>query len=215
MLFFVLKDSSEQSTKERIDIQGQGVGDTGVDNSVTSTCSEITSSSSPFCFSQKETQNEEEPMEVDNNHGNTVITNVVTDLSKNCSAGNCNHKQETRCEVKHQLDSSVGADDLLYSQYQKVHCKRPCILIFDSLGGPSRRNVIQNLREYLTVEWQNKKNSKCVFDAKTIKGCQPKVPQQNNFSDCGIFLLQYVQMFFQVSALGSSKLYPNFNHSQT
>merc|ERR1712029_951137 len=31
----------------------------------------------------------------------------------------------------------------------------------------------------------------------TMRGCCPKVPQQPNFSDCGIFLLQYIESFFE------------------
>ena len=114
---FVSYYYSEQSTHERIEIQGQGVGDTGVDNPATS-------SLSPFCFSQQETQNQEEPMEVDKNHKITVTKNLVTDLFRNCSPGKSNNKQEAACEVKHQRDSSIGADDCMYSQYQTVHCKR-------------------------------------------------------------------------------------------
>lgn len=31
----------------------------------------------------------------------------------------------------------------------------------------------------------------------TLAGNQLKVPQQNNFTDCGVFLLQYVEQFFK------------------
>ena len=31
-----------------------------------------------------------------------------------------------------------------------------------------------------------------------MKGSNPKVPQQNNFSDCGVYVLQYVESFFEV-----------------
>ena len=37
------------------------------------------------------------------------------------------------------------------------------------------------------------------FDKDTVKGCCPRVPQQPNFSDCGIFVLQYCESFFEVS----------------
>ncbi|KAF7287034.1 hypothetical protein GWI33_002419 [Rhynchophorus ferrugineus] len=55
--------------------------------------------------------------------------------------------------------------------------KQPCILIFDSLAGPSRCRVVATLRDYLT-------------------GASVKVPQQTNFTDCGLYLLQYVEQFF-------------------
>lgn len=37
-----------------------------------------------------------------------------------------------------------------------------------------------------------------VFNKDTIKCACPKVPQQTNFTDCGLYLLQYVESFFTV-----------------
>ncbi|XP_043552181.1 sentrin-specific protease 6 isoform X2 [Chiloscyllium plagiosum] len=75
--------------------------------------------------------------------------------------------------------------------------KQPCILIMDSLRGPSRTNVVKILREYLEVEWEMRKGSKKAFTKDVIKGSNPRVPQQDNFSDCGIYILQYVESFFE------------------
>jgi len=49
-----------------------------------------------------------------------------------------------------------------------------------------------NLYFYL----QTKRQADRVFDKNTTPGCMPKVPQQPNFSDCGLFMLQYVESFF-------------------
>lgn len=76
-------------------------------------------------------------------------------------------------------------------------CKQPCILLMDSLRGPSRSNVVRTLREYLEVEWEVRKGSKRSFSKDIMKGSNPKVPQQNNFSDCGVYVLQYVESFFE------------------
>ncbi len=54
---------------------------------------------------------------------------------------------------------------------------------------------------YLQVEWDNKKaetEGQRVFDKDTIKGANPKCPQQTNFSDCGVYVLQYVESFYEV-----------------
>ncbi|XP_072359423.1 sentrin-specific protease 6 isoform X2 [Scyliorhinus torazame] len=75
--------------------------------------------------------------------------------------------------------------------------KQPCILIMDSLRGPSRANVVKILREYLEVEWEMRKASKRAFTKEVIKGSNPRVPQQDNFSDCGVYILQYVESFFE------------------
>lgn len=54
---------------------------------------------------------------------------------------------------------------------------------------------------YLQVEWDTKKaktEGPRTFDKDTIKGGNPKCPQQTNYSDCGIYLLQYVESFYEV-----------------
>ena len=55
------------------------------------------------------------------------------------------------------------------------------------------------LRDYLQCEYNAKVKGGRKFDKDTMKGCCPKVPQQPNFSDCGIFVLQYCESFFEVS----------------
>ena len=76
---------------------------------------------------------------------------------------------------------------------------RPCILIFDSLATGSRSRVVATLRDYLQCEYDSKVKGDRKFDKDTIKGCSPRVPQQPNFSDCGIFVLQYCESFFKVT----------------
>lgn len=73
---------------------------------------------------------------------------------------------------------------------------RPCILVFDSLRGTARSRVTATLREYLTCEYAARRAEKApekVFDKNQMPGHNAKVPQQNNFTDCGLFVLQYVE----------------------
>ncbi|XP_078328229.1 uncharacterized protein LOC111102878 isoform X2 [Crassostrea virginica] len=73
--------------------------------------------------------------------------------------------------------------------------RQPCILVFDSLAGQNRSRIVAILKEYLQVEWETKKKSPY---KEKIRGCTAtKVPQQTNFSDCGVYLLQYVESFFE------------------
>ncbi|XP_065184433.1 uncharacterized protein LOC135815120 isoform X2 [Sycon ciliatum] len=74
---------------------------------------------------------------------------------------------------------------------------QPCILLFDSLGSRYRNRVIANLRSYLAEEWAARKGSPRPFNAATMKSGYPKVPQQDNFCDCGVFVLQYVESMLQ------------------
>lgn len=77
---------------------------------------------------------------------------------------------------------------------------RPCILVFDSLAGASRSRVVATLRDYLTCEYKAKIKVPAdhVFDRFNIVGHSVKVPQQTNFTDCGLYVLQYVEQFFKV-----------------
>ncbi|TGZ49294.1 Sentrin-specific protease [Temnothorax longispinosus] len=65
--------------------------------------------------------------------------------------------------------------------------KLPCILIFDSLAGASRARVVATLRDYLSCEHVAKLGVEKTFSKDTIKGACPKVPQQSNFTDCGLY----------------------------
>ncbi|XP_058147059.2 sentrin-specific protease 6-like [Dasypus novemcinctus] len=104
-----------------------------------------------------------------------------------------------------QVDSSDNgflANDNCNSEIGQWHLKptiykQPCILLMDSLRDPSQSNVVKILREYLEVEWEVKKGSKRSFSKDVMKDSNPKVPQQNNFSDCGVYILQYVESFFE------------------
>ncbi|XP_054715336.1 sentrin-specific protease 6-like [Uloborus diversus] len=91
-------------------------------------------------------------------------------------------------------DSSTHPDVVQQNQRRK---ETPCICIFDSLSGPNRWKIAATLREYLEMEWRMKKGTKKFFDRNTMQGCVIKCPQQTNYSDCGVYLLQYVESFFE------------------
>ncbi|KAF1514841.1 Sentrin-specific protease 7, partial [Eudyptes sclateri] len=74
---------------------------------------------------------------------------------------------------------------------------RPCILILDSLKAGSVQKTVQVLREYLEVEWEAKRKTHREFNKSTMIDLCPRVPKQDNSSDCGVYLLQYVESFFQ------------------
>ncbi|XP_076612147.1 sentrin-specific protease 6 isoform X2 [Chaetodon auriga] len=98
--------------------------------------------------------------------------------------------------------SEDGTEDTLSSDASALAskqslCKQPCILIMDSLRGPARSTVVKTLREYLEVEWEVRKGTQRSFGKDVMKGSSPRVPQQDNFSDCGVYILQYVESFFE------------------
>ncbi|XP_034646078.1 sentrin-specific protease 7 isoform X4 [Trachemys scripta elegans] len=94
------------------------------------------------------------------------------------------------------LESNHYESSLSNSKLKKV-CKRPCILILDSLKAGSLQNTVQILREYLEIEWEAKRKTHREFSKSTMMDFCPRVPKQDNSSDCGVYLLQYVETFFQ------------------
>ncbi|KAM3838212.1 uncharacterized protein ACN63O_023233, partial [Diretmus argenteus] len=76
-------------------------------------------------------------------------------------------------------------------------CKRPCILIMDSIKVSLHERVFKLLREYLQSEWEVRRGSVRDFSAEQMKSSHCRVPLQDNSSDCGLYLLQYVESFLK------------------
>lgn len=94
-------------------------------------------------------------------------------------------------------DSHGGLEELKHIEIPVIIKRQlPFILIFDSIHGQSRSNVANNLRDYLTCEYQAKVSHHVVINKDHIKAFCPEVPRQNNLTDCGLYLLQYVEQFF-------------------
>ncbi|KAM4711260.1 sentrin-specific protease 7-like isoform 3-T3 [Anableps anableps] len=75
--------------------------------------------------------------------------------------------------------------------------KRPCILVMDSLKLSSHDNVCRLIRDYLQVEWEVRRKTPRLFSPGSMRSCSCRVPQQDNSSDCGLYLLQYAESFLQ------------------
>ncbi|XP_054479843.1 sentrin-specific protease 7b [Anoplopoma fimbria] len=75
--------------------------------------------------------------------------------------------------------------------------KRPCILVLDSLKLSYHENVCRLLREYLQVEWEVRRGTPRLFTPDAMRSSSCRVPQQDNSSDCGLYLLQYAESFLQ------------------
>ncbi|XP_017157588.1 sentrin-specific protease 6 [Poecilia reticulata] len=103
---------------------------------------------------------------------------------------------QDECSDDGNMADDTGASETSLAS-KPVICKQPCILIMDSLRGPARSNVVKTLREYLEVEWEVRHASQRGFGKEVMKGSSPRVPQQDNFSDCGVYVLQYVESFFE------------------
>ncbi|XP_060090546.1 sentrin-specific protease 7 [Heteronotia binoei] len=115
-----------------------------------------------------------------------------TDINSNLQLNDNDHHER----LSPTLDSRSSKSSSSSSGIKKL-CKRPCILILDSLKAGSIENTVQLLREYLELEWEAKHKTHREFSKSTMVDFCPRVPKQDNSSDCGVYLLQYVETFFQ------------------
>ncbi|CAG7722548.1 unnamed protein product, partial [Allacma fusca] len=104
-----------------------------------------------------------------------------------------NRKKEVRSDVQNgnEENSNCRSD---------FRIKQPCILVFNSLPTFPRSRVLNTLRGYLEHEYIKQRSGTGggrIFNKYTMPGFEPNVPQQKNFYDCGLFLLQYVEFFFK------------------
>ncbi|XP_039770407.1 sentrin-specific protease 7 isoform X2 [Ornithorhynchus anatinus] len=110
----------------------------------------------------------------------------------------CLKIDHTHCSTSQLSTDSEDTQSTMKNKSEaKTHCKRPCILILDSLKASSVQNTVHILREYLEVEWEVKWKTHREFNKSTMVDFCPKVPKQDNSSDCGLYLLQYVESFFK------------------
>ncbi|XP_014904806.1 sentrin-specific protease 7-like isoform X3 [Poecilia latipinna] len=80
---------------------------------------------------------------------------------------------------------------------KKTVTKRPCILVMDSLKLSSHDDVCRLIRGYLQVEWEVRRKTLRLFAPASMRSCTCSVPQQDNGSDCGVYLLQFAESFLQ------------------
>ena len=84
----------------------------------------------------------------------------------------------------------------------KNRSQTPLIIIFDSLRAGSKTRVAATLREFLQLEYDHKKPlpveslARKIFNLDTIPSIEAAVPQQPNYFDCGLYILQYIENFF-------------------
>lgn len=116
---------------------------------------------------------------------NSIIPAQKSSLSKLKNAKNI-MKSET---VSSEIEGQTEKEESVSSQQMKS-----VVLVLDSLG-QRHTNVFKLIRKYLASEWDSRKGPSDRWGRDEIVGTETKPPQQNNYSDCGIFLLHYVEMF--------------------
>ncbi|KJZ80436.1 hypothetical protein HIM_00286 [Hirsutella minnesotensis 3608] len=77
---------------------------------------------------------------------------------------------------------------------QKIDPRQPRIITLDSLGS-SHPATCRALKDYLAEEARDKKGADLTLIPNGMKA--KEVPEQNNFCDCGVFVLSYVEEFLK------------------
>ncbi|KAL3620981.1 hypothetical protein CASFOL_035893 [Castilleja foliolosa] len=78
-------------------------------------------------------------------------------------------------------------------------CKVPCILHMNSIRG-SHGGLENLIRSYLSEEWKErgiKQEEDISSKFLNLEFIAPKLPQQENCFDCGLFLLHYAELFLE------------------
>ncbi|KAF3035996.1 hypothetical protein E8E11_001142 [Didymella keratinophila] len=72
---------------------------------------------------------------------------------------------------------------------------KPVIVMLDSLG-QTRTAATRALRQWLEAEGRDKRGLEVEIDNKGIYPKGAQIPTQNNYSDCGLYVLGYLRRFF-------------------
>jgi hypothetical protein len=78
---------------------------------------------------------------------------------------------------------------------KKYPVDEPIIIVLDSLGLP-HAGTIKALKEYILEEGRAKRSMEAFITQNAFYAREPHIPMQRNFTDCGVYLLGYVQKFF-------------------
>ncbi|KAI5816972.1 hypothetical protein BZA77DRAFT_46436 [Pyronema omphalodes] len=70
----------------------------------------------------------------------------------------------------------------------------PAIIILDSMG-IKRDRTVAKLKDWLIHEAQVKRSLE--IPKSSLKGTHPKAPVQDNYHDCGLFILHYIEIFLE------------------
>lgn len=129
---------------------------------------------------------------------------MTSDSSASPSSKSTVHISDSREEADEvQSDSDTDYESNIEAYLnQKKNSQYPAIVIFDSLRIQSKKRVAATLREFLQLEYDHKKAlpteslARKLFNIDTIPIIEAAVPQQLNYFDCGLYVLQYIESFF-------------------
>ncbi|CCC11350.1 unnamed protein product [Sordaria macrospora k-hell] len=125
----------------------------------------------------KESRKSAERVEIDSSNKAEKVKNAVVDL------------------VAEDTDNDLGEKlNKIAKPPKKDISEETKILTLDSLGN-THYPAVQSLKKYLLAEFEDKRQTKIEDPRKQIGIKASNIPEQDNFSDCGVYLLGYIQEF--------------------
>uniref|UniRef100_A0A8C5LAG7 SUMO1/sentrin specific peptidase 7 n=1 Tax=Jaculus jaculus TaxID=51337 RepID=A0A8C5LAG7_JACJA len=107
---------------------------------------------------------------------------------------------QTASQQFHDQQSQHGSkaieNDLCTTSTQSLSTEDFQVSVF-CLDIPTQVTFLTDDFRYLEVEWEVKRKTHREFSKTNMVDLCPKVPKQDNSSDCGVYLLQYVESFFK------------------
>ncbi|KNG46101.1 ulp1 protease family protein [Stemphylium lycopersici] len=135
--------------------------------------------------------------------GSTTKTNEVREVPPLTKNGPENTPQTT-VDVKPRSQGGLAQQTLTFAKSKpkrKLTPKRdpcqPVIVVLDSLGGSARSGAVRALKDWVAAEGEKKRGMEAVITEKGYYPRNTQIPMQHNWSDCGVYLLGYVEKFFQ------------------
>ncbi|EUC46741.1 hypothetical protein COCMIDRAFT_91958 [Bipolaris oryzae ATCC 44560] len=74
---------------------------------------------------------------------------------------------------------------------------QPVVVVLDSLGGIARSGAVRTLKDWIAAEGKSKRGMEAVIKENGYYPKGSQIPMQNNWTDCGVYLLGYIEKFFQ------------------
>ncbi|KAF9600068.1 hypothetical protein IFM89_002541 [Coptis chinensis] len=92
------------------------------------------------------------------------------------------------------------------------NCKRQCMLLLDSLAEADPKKLEPTIRKFITDIYIGEGMARTEVSGAKIPFVVPKVPQQKNDEDCGIYVLYYIYLFMESAPedFNISEGYPYF-----
>ncbi|KAJ4346697.1 uncharacterized protein N0V89_010629 [Didymosphaeria variabile] len=98
---------------------------------------------------------------------------------------------------------------------KKWDLNQPVIVVLDSLGGGAKSPAVRVLKEYMIAEGHEKRGMEAKISQNAYYAKESQIPQQQNFSDCGVYLLGYAQKFFENPDVFKNRLLSGEMHVET